>query len=1505
MTIIDEIGPPRLGPGFGLETSREVEAVEGGTIRVEDPGLLFHGHYARTGADLVISDEGHRLVVHEYFGVLKRPKLVAPDGASLSDAAIEDLSGARAIYAQAGANPVSDASAVIGRVQKVGGGASLVRNGVTVAVQAGDLVHKGDVVQTDRAGSLAIAFLDGTLFTLSASARMVLNEMVFKAEGNGGTALFNLIQGSITFVAGQVAKTGDMKVATPVATMGIRGTAVHVQIDADNGTTRFSVMTEPDGHTGRFDVYDRDDAGRLLFTVSDSTQAFVVRPSGAQQVAFEAVPKTLLEIRVETGLVQTLFQTLSEVPRLPVPQGPGGSSTPPDLLPPDVSPQQGLGPNGAGGPLPGTGDAPALPGKGPPPAGPEGVVPRLSDEPPVAPRPADPSPPNLVLLPQTVTVQQDAALRATSAGQGVLVAAPGSTAINVRIVAAHAGADAGAEGQPLTDGAIVLAGRYGTLQLNADGTYLYRADRAAALAEGVHGTDAFSYRVEGEGGAAAVATLTVDIAGVNDAPAAAGTVDLGAMPARAVRTVTQAELLAGASDVDGDALAVTGLAIRSGGGAIVDLGPGRFAYEPGPVASGPVILAYTVTDGHGGSLARTASLTLRPNSPAAITGDLTGRVQEDGQGFAAGTLTVVDADPGEAHFAVPATLAGRYGSFRFDTATGQWAYALANQDPAIQALGAGERLQDRLSLTALDGSAAQDIVVTIAGSNDVPILGASPQASLTELAGRTGSSEPDRLSGSLAFADADRHDGHGVTVGAPVVSRSGAALPPELSAALTGALMASVTEDSGTGRIAYAFAVADAALDGLRGGERLDVTYTLTLSDGQGGLATQPVGITLIGTNDAPVAQDAEASLRAGRTLSGTLVATDPDSEGLTFAAVAGPAHGRLSLGPDGTYTYTPDAGFRGTDRFTYRASDGSLDSNLASVTVAVHGGAAPVITSGAHSDLSLTAGASGKVLTPLAARYLTTGNSLVDGLGGTAGFGETLLGPNDDASTGAIDIRDVFGAQGLNLFGHDYTAIYVNNNGNITFDGPLGEFRPSRIGAGSQNPIIAPFWADVDTSTGAQNAPTPGGRSTGSNRVHIDKDAENGVLTVTWDDVGYFSNHTDKLNAFQLQLIDLQDGNFDIVYRYEAVNWTLGDYSEGLHARAGYSAGDGSHSFELPQSGNAAAMRALPTIPGNTGTPGLFVFEVRNGSVDPGATLTRSGTIGFSDADPGDRHTVEATLEAGSLHWRRPDGSDAGAVPGDLAAHLTHAFTAQVTAESAAERDAAGSATWTLAVPESEFAFLRAGDTLSLVYDVVIRDETAQSVPATVAVTVTGANHPPAPGGVSVTQALLSAAEPAGRAAVPDQSADALNPASDARIVAQAISAAGPTEFVTVTGTAGDDVLGPGTGEAAILTGAGGHDVFVFAATGPGQPVHRVTDFDAAADAIDLAEFTLAASERIEDVLHLSRDEAGGYDLSVRGANLVHLDLAEGGHGAGEAQDALTVIWSNHLAHLAIPSPV
>src|SRR5215831_529747 len=169
----------------------------------------------------------------------------------------------------------------------------------------------------------------------------------------------------------------------------------------------------------------------------------------------------------------------------------------------------------------------------------------------------------------------------------------------------------------------------------------------------------------------------------------------------------------------------------------------------------------------------------------------------------------------------------------------------------------------------------------------------------------------------------------------------------------------------------------------------------------------------------------------------------------------------------------------------------------------------------------------------------------LVNGLGGSAGFGEFTLPRNDDGSTSFINLTSVFGSQGINFFGHYYTGLYLNNNGSVTFNSATSAFTPSAITGATNNPIIAPFWADVDTRGGAASA-TPGGTSTGSNLLYYDLDTTNGVFTATWDDVGYYSGRTNKLNAFQLSLISVGQGDFDIVFRYEDINWTTGDASGG-----------------------------------------------------------------------------------------------------------------------------------------------------------------------------------------------------------------------------------------------------------------------------------------------------------------------------------------------------------------------
>ena len=229
-------------------------------IIVPDAQLLFGGEFKRSGVDLVLSDDHHELVLHDYFKGEKRVALASPDGAHLPGDLVKALAG-HVEYAQA--DGAAAVAAVVGHVTKLTGTATAIRNGVSIILNQGDNIDKGDVLQSGADSTLGVTFIDGTVFGLSSNARMVVNEMVYDPNGSNNSSLLSLVAGTISFVAGETAKHGDMKVDTPVATMGIRGTAVLVEIDFNvpnqNGLpdAKFQVLVEPDGTTGSYILFDK------------------------------------------------------------------------------------------------------------------------------------------------------------------------------------------------------------------------------------------------------------------------------------------------------------------------------------------------------------------------------------------------------------------------------------------------------------------------------------------------------------------------------------------------------------------------------------------------------------------------------------------------------------------------------------------------------------------------------------------------------------------------------------------------------------------------------------------------------------------------------------------------------------------------------------------------------------------------------------------------------------------------------------------------------------------------------------------------------------------------------------------------------------------------------------------------------------------------------------------------------------------------------------------------
>nr|WP_198415664.1 nidogen-like domain-containing protein [Cryobacterium sandaracinum] len=171
-----------------------------------------------------------------------------------------------------------------------------------------------------------------------------------------------------------------------------------------------------------------------------------------------------------------------------------------------------------------------------------------------------------------------------------------------------------------------------------------------------------------------------------------------------------------------------------------------------------------------------------------------------------------------------------------------------------------------------------------------------------------------------------------------------------------------------------------------------------------------------------------------------------------------------------------------------------------------------------------------------------------------------------------------------------------------MTFDAPRGRYTPFGLSA-TRTPIIAPFFADVDTR-GTGTDPVAYGYRETTFEGHA-------AFCVSWVNVGYFSGKEDKTNSFQLLLVSRPDagvGAFDIVFNYGRVQWETGDASNGVDglggssARVGFSSGTGipgSYS-ELPGSGtNGSFLDTSPVglVHSSLGsaTLGRYTFPVRS----------------------------------------------------------------------------------------------------------------------------------------------------------------------------------------------------------------------------------------------------------------------------------------------------------------------
>ncbi|SCU95767.1 RTX toxin exported protein RtxA (fragment) [Cupriavidus necator] len=394
-----------------------------------------------------------------------------------------------------------------------------------------------------------------------------------------------------------------------------------------------------------------------------------------------------------------------------------------------------------------------------------------------------------------------------------------------------------------------------------------------------------------------------------------------------------------------------------------------------------------------------------------------------GDASASGTLTASDVDAGEAHFAavLPASLAGQYGTFTFDSTTGAWTYTLDNSK--AESLAAGQQVTDTLSVQSSDLTVTQVIAVNITGANDAAV-NAMPTAQVvnedTPLVFSTANGN------ALSISDVDNGT-HTVTLSATsgTISLSGIAGLQFLAGDGTA---------DGTMTFTGTDAAINAALDGLSfvgdkdyaGGASLQ----MQTSDGDA-VDSDAVSITLNPVNDAPVAA-ADVVYVSNSTNNilipvSALLGNDGDVDGRALSVTAlGSATGavsNLTFAPGTNNSYiTFNTSNATSGSFSYTISDGAGGTSTATVTVNVSStnGAATVSLASLNYQASyLDGGSNVDTLTGAGVGDVFIGGAAADTLRGGAGDDVLRGGAGDDTLDGGagLDMLDFSDASGALTF--------------------------------------------------------------------------------------------------------------------------------------------------------------------------------------------------------------------------------------------------------------------------------------------------------------------------------------------------------------------------------------------------------------------------------------------------------------------------------------------------------
>jgi VCBS repeat-containing protein len=450
------------------------------------------------------------------------------------------------------------------------------------------------------------------------------------------------------------------------------------------------------------------------------------------------------------------------------------------------------------------------------------------------------------------------------------------------------GNDSDPDGDPLS--AVLESGpAHGSLALDADGSLVYTPTA------NYNGSDSFTYRASDGTLSSSLATVAITVNAVNDAPTAVD--DTYTTAEDTTLTVDAPGVLANDNDPEGDTLHTLLGAGPSHGTLTLDA-DGSFTYTPPANYHGGDSFTYRASDGTLTSNLATVTITVNAVNDAPTAADDAYSTAEDT------TLTVGapgvlanDTDPDGDTLSAVAGSGPSHGTLSRN-ANGSFTYT-----PAANFNGSDSFTYRASDDTVESGPAT--VTITVSGVNDAPTTTADGYTTAEDTA---------------------------LTVNAPgVLGNDSDADGNQLSAELgSGPSHGTLTLDA-DGSFTYTPAANYHGTD----------AFSYRASDGGLESDLTTVTITVSAVNDTPTA--ATDAYTTGEDTALTVAApgvlgndTDPDGDTLSAELASGPSHGTLTVNPNGSFTYTPDANFNGSDSFTYRASDGTLTSNLATVTLTV-----------------------------------------------------------------------------------------------------------------------------------------------------------------------------------------------------------------------------------------------------------------------------------------------------------------------------------------------------------------------------------------------------------------------------------------------------------------------------------------------------------------------------------------------------------------------------------------